>query len=143
MAGSLQHPASGAVFPLIAIKKGEYMTRKRKGFATEADKIIGQNLRALRQLRGMTQQELADHLGITFQQIQKYEKGTNRLTAARVQEISIILNVHILDFYARLASPKCSALDYDILRMWGDLKNKDVKQALLIILRALKACKFS
>ena len=116
------------------------MTRKTisktKGFATEADKIIGQNLRALRQLRGMTQQELADKLDITFQQIQKYEKGTNRLAASRVQEISVILDVHILDFYAGLNTQK-SVFECEVLRAWARLNNEEIEQALLLLVRAV------
>ena len=48
---------------------------------------------------GMSQEKLGEHLGITFQQIQKYEKGTNRIGASRVFEISRVLGVPIQFFF--------------------------------------------
>ncbi len=48
---------------------------------------------------GMSQEKLGDSLGITFQQIQKYEKGTNRVGASRLQNISSILNVPVSFFF--------------------------------------------
>ncbi|PTW63011.1 transcriptional regulator [Breoghania corrubedonensis] len=48
---------------------------------------------------GMSQEKLGEHLGITFQQIQKYEKGTNRVGASRLQHIATILNVPISFFF--------------------------------------------
>jgi transcriptional regulator with XRE-family HTH domain len=60
---------------------------------TVVDTHIGQKLRARRNLLGLTQTELADAAGITFQQIQKYEKGTNRVGAGRLQQFSEALGV--------------------------------------------------
>jgi transcriptional regulator with XRE-family HTH domain len=50
-------------------------------------------------LRGMTQEELGGALGLTFQQIQKYEKGTNRITAGRLFDVARVLGVPIAFFY--------------------------------------------
>jgi transcriptional regulator with XRE-family HTH domain len=57
------------------------------------DKHVGARLRMQRMLIGMSQEKLGDALGITFQQIQKYEKGANRIGASRLQELARILNV--------------------------------------------------
>ena len=46
------------------------------------DKLVGRNIRVLRLAKGLSQTKLADALGVTFQQVQKYEKGTNRVAAA-------------------------------------------------------------
>ena len=54
---------------------------------------VGARIRLRRNMLGMSQEKLGDHLGITFQQIQKYEKGTNRVGASRLQAISSILEV--------------------------------------------------
>jgi transcriptional regulator with XRE-family HTH domain len=51
------------------------------------DKIVGANLRRIRTQAGESQTELGNALGITFQQIQKYEKGTNRISASRVVQV--------------------------------------------------------
>lgn len=57
------------------------------------DKHVGSRVRMRRMLIGMSQERLGEQLGITFQQIQKYEKGTNRIGASRLQHISTILGV--------------------------------------------------
>ncbi len=54
---------------------------------------VGKKLKQLRVLRGMTQTEVAQGLGISFQQVQKYELGRNRISASKLFEISRILNV--------------------------------------------------
>jgi transcriptional regulator with XRE-family HTH domain len=60
---------------------------------TAVDTHIGQKIRARRTLLGLSQTKLADAAGITFQQIQKYEKGTNRVGASRLQQFSEALGV--------------------------------------------------
>jgi transcriptional regulator with XRE-family HTH domain len=57
------------------------------------DRHVGSRVRMRRILLGMSQEKLGDALGLTFQQIQKYEKGTNRIGASRLQQISTTLNV--------------------------------------------------
>lgn len=64
-----------------------------------ADVYAGSKLRLQRQLRNMSQTALADALGITFQQVQKYEKGKNRISASRLQTICKILGVQISFFF--------------------------------------------
>ena len=61
--------------------------------ATPVDAHIGQKIRTRRNLLGLSQTELADAAGITFQQIQKYEKGANRVGASRLQQFSEALGV--------------------------------------------------
>ncbi len=60
---------------------------------------VGSRVRLRRMLLGMTQQKLGDMLELTFQQIQKYEKGTNRISASRLYEISKILSVPVQFFF--------------------------------------------
>ena len=57
------------------------------------DKHVGARVRMRRMMLGLSQEKLADSLGVTFQQVQKYEKGTNRIGASRLQEISKSLQV--------------------------------------------------
>ncbi|MBN9080623.1 MAG: transcriptional regulator [Rhizobiales bacterium 62-17] len=57
------------------------------------DKHVGSRVRLRRVLLGLSQEKLGDALGLTFQQVQKYEKGANRIGASRLQEISKILDV--------------------------------------------------
>jgi len=59
------------------------------------DKYVGSRVRMRRIMLGMSQEKLGEALGLTFQQIQKYEKGTNRVGASRLQQISEILQVPV------------------------------------------------
>ncbi|WP_144752678.1 MULTISPECIES: helix-turn-helix domain-containing protein [Bartonella] len=64
------------------------------------DLLVGKKIRLRRKLLKMSQKTLGDALGVSFQQIQKYENGLNRVSAGRLMEISDILNVPISFFYA-------------------------------------------
>jgi len=63
------------------------------------DKHVGSRVRMRRMMLGMSQEKLGDSLGLTFQQVQKYEKGTNRIGASRLQQISHILQVPVAFFF--------------------------------------------
>jgi transcriptional regulator with XRE-family HTH domain len=65
----------------------------------EADRHIGKQVRLRRIALEMTQEKLADALGLTFQQIQKYEKGVNRIGAGRLLEIARVLEVDVTYFF--------------------------------------------
>jgi transcriptional regulator with XRE-family HTH domain len=66
---------------------------------------VGSKVRALRLERQMSQEKLGDALGLTFQQVQKYEKGTNRISAGRLQRIATILEVPVSVFFADANPP--------------------------------------
>src|ERR1700740_485893 len=63
------------------------------------DKHVGSRVRMRRMMLAMSQEKLGDALGLTFQQVQKYEKGTNRIGASRLQQISHILQVPAAFFF--------------------------------------------
>ena len=63
------------------------------------DKHVGARVRMRRMMLSMSQEKLGDALDLTFQQVQKYEKGTNRIGASRLQQISIILQVPVSFFF--------------------------------------------
>jgi transcriptional regulator with XRE-family HTH domain len=60
---------------------------------------VGSRVRLRRMMLGMSQEKLGEQLGITFQQIQKYEKGTNRIGASRLQHIARVLSVPVAFFF--------------------------------------------
>ncbi|MEC7203830.1 MAG: helix-turn-helix transcriptional regulator [Pseudomonadota bacterium] len=70
--------------------------------ANTVDTYVGQRIRDKRNERGMSQTEVANALGVTFQQVQKYERGTNRVGASRLFDLSRILSVPIQYFFAGL-----------------------------------------
>jgi transcriptional regulator with XRE-family HTH domain len=67
------------------------------------DAHVGKRIRHRRWMVGMTQQQLADRVGIKFQQIQKYETGMNRVSASRLWDIAQVLSVPISFFFEGLA----------------------------------------
>jgi len=69
------------------------------------DKHVGSRVRMRRMMLSMSQEKLGDSLGLTFQQVQKYEKGTNRIGASRLQQISLILQVPVAFFFEGAPSP--------------------------------------
>jgi transcriptional regulator with XRE-family HTH domain len=96
----------------------------RKGRTTMANAIdlhVGKRLRRRRRLLGLTQQQLAESIGIRFQQIQKYECGANRVTASRLYELAVALNVPVNYFFEGLqavatpATPGAPANDRDLI----------------------------
>ena len=67
--------------------------------ADALDQKIGDQVRARRLLVGLTQEKLGDALGVSFQQVQKYEKGANRISASRLRQIAGALGVSVTHFY--------------------------------------------
>jgi transcriptional regulator with XRE-family HTH domain len=76
------------------------------------DKHVGSRVRMRRMMLAMSQEKLGRALGLTFQQVQKYEKGTNRIGASRLQQISRILQVPVAFFFEGAPMPFGTA-DFD------------------------------
>jgi len=70
-----------------------------KRIANPVDRHVGSRVRMRRLMLGMSQEKLGNGLGLTFQQVQKYEKGTNRIGASRLQHISQLLQVPVPFFF--------------------------------------------
>jgi transcriptional regulator with XRE-family HTH domain len=92
------------------------------------DVHVGKRIRHRRWMVGMTQQQLAERVGIKFQQIQKYETGMNRVSASRLWEISAALNVQPSFFFEGLGSDAGATADADLP---GDLLSD--KEALELV----------
>ncbi|WP_375667711.1 helix-turn-helix domain-containing protein [Bartonella sp. CL435QHHD] len=107
------------------------------------DISIGRKIRFKRTMLGMLQKKLGSQLGVTFQQIQKYEKGSNRIGAGRLQEIADILNVPISFFYSDLSTKEnalypcderiSSKEEHILLKSFRELKPKKQKAILCLI----------
>lgn len=83
------------------------------------DVHVGKRIRHRRWLVGMTQQQLAEKVGIKFQQIQKYETGMNRVSASRLWDIAEALTVPVSFFFEGLSDEKAAAqgdVPQDILK---------------------------
>lgn len=73
------------------------------------DLHVGRRVRSRRMTLGMTQSELAGQMGLTFQQLQKYESGANRISASRLWEIAKILDVPVVWFFEDFEDRELSA----------------------------------
>jgi transcriptional regulator with XRE-family HTH domain len=122
--------------------------------ANAIDRRIGQRLKARRLEIGVSQEKLADLLGVTFQQIQKYEKGVNRVAASRLFDIAAALDVPIAHFFdgltlsgqAGVAEDGLEDLVYDtlatadgleLMRLYGAIRNPRVKRRVLELVRVM------
>lgn len=102
---------------------------KDSPMAHKVDVHVGQMIRQRRWLTGMTQQKLAEMVGIKFQQIQKYETGANRVSASRLWDIAAALGVHVSFFFEGLDREKVeadSALDNVPADVMGDKEAIDL-----------------
>jgi transcriptional regulator with XRE-family HTH domain len=78
---------------------GEFMTKMDRPDEQAVDKIIGRNLRAFRLQKNMSQEQVAAAVKLTFQQVQKYEKGSKRISGSRMAQFCQLLNVTPNDFF--------------------------------------------
>jgi transcriptional regulator with XRE-family HTH domain len=85
------------------------------------DAEVGRRVRARRLERGITQTELATRIGVTFQQVQKYEKGVNRICAGRLQRIAEALDVPVTFFFGGAETP-VTATSSDDASVFGYLQ---------------------
>jgi transcriptional regulator with XRE-family HTH domain len=70
------------------------------------DQLVGRRVRMVRVSQGLSQSALASQLGLTFQQLQKYERGTNRVSASKLHDIARIFGVEVVSFFEDAADPK-------------------------------------
>jgi transcriptional regulator with XRE-family HTH domain len=122
--------------------------RKRRAGAEDVE--IGRKIRALRLERGLSQSGLAEAIGLTFQQVQKYEKGANRVSAGRLQQIADVLNVPVTYFYSGMgAKAKKDAAPSGIaflqtkgalrlLRAYTEIGSRTTKYALVVLAESLR-----
>jgi transcriptional regulator with XRE-family HTH domain len=81
------------------------MQRTKQKSSTLIDQQVGSRVRMRRLMLKLSQTDLADGIGVTFQQVQKYEKGMNRIGASRLQQIADVLQVPVTFFFETTASP--------------------------------------
>jgi len=79
--------------------KIQYRSREADGSPNPTDIVVGQRLRQRRTMLGWSQEQVGDAVGLTFQQVQKYERGVNRIGASRLYELSLALGVPVSYFF--------------------------------------------
>ncbi len=110
------------------------------------DILIGKQIAHQRMLAGMSRKQLADDLGITHQQVQKYENGKNRIAASRLMEIADIFNISVVEFYVPTertlhhGAEENSLLNTRLLKYYG-LLNEHQQDAIRNLLKSLAEAK--
>jgi transcriptional regulator with XRE-family HTH domain len=121
--------------------------------ANAIDRKLGQRVRSRRLEIGMSQERLAELLGVTFQQVQKYEKGVNRIAASRLHDIAISLEMPIARFFEGLAGGRAAGVaetskDYiddalatpegaQLMSLFASIKSQKVRRRVVELVRAL------
>jgi len=90
--------------------------RLSSGAPNPVDVHVGRRLRLRRIMVGMSQEQLAEAIGVTFQQIQKYERGANRISASRLWDLSVMLNCPVSFFYKEMDDDVACASPRNISR---------------------------
>ena len=111
---------------------------------TDVDRTVGVRIKALRKAMGVTQTELGQVIGVTFQQVQKYENGTNRIGASRLQDLAHALDVPVsslfgeaegtdqADVLALLVEPDA----FDLLKAYAAIANEQLRRDVLAIVQS-------
>jgi transcriptional regulator with XRE-family HTH domain len=118
--------------------------------ATKIDKLIGQNIRVRRLASGLTQERLGEKLGVTFQQVQKYEKGVNRVGSGRLYEIADLLGVPVASLFGdedKQKKPRGSSpfdllsdtLTMQMVKEFSKIGDKEMRCAVLAVVEAMVA----
>jgi transcriptional regulator with XRE-family HTH domain len=121
--------------------------------ANAIDRKLGQRVRSRRLEIGMSQERLAELLGVTFQQVQKYEKGVNRIAASRLHDISSALDMPVARFFEGLTGRVASGVsesskDYiddalatpegmQLMALFASIKSQKVRRRVVELVKAL------
>jgi transcriptional regulator with XRE-family HTH domain len=121
--------------------------------ANAIDRKLGQRVRTRRLEIGMSQERLAELLGVTFQQVQKYEKGVNRIAASRLHDIATALDLPVARFFEGMAAARAggvaeSSRSYiddalatpdgaQLMALFASIKSPKVRKRVLELVKAL------
>ncbi|MDR1551471.1 MAG: helix-turn-helix domain-containing protein [Holosporaceae bacterium] len=106
-------------------------TSKRKSSREDLDAYIGGRIKSRRSFLGISQDKLGSYLGVTFQQVQKYEKGTNRVSASMLYDVARILSVDVTYFYEGFRGEQTLNDDEDPVYIGGGVLNEKETAELL------------
>ena len=120
----MKNPASSQKTKTRARLKGK--RRLPPGVPNPVDIHVGSRVRLRRTLLGLSQEKLGDAVGLTFQQIQKYERGANRIGASRLFQLSNILDVPIMFFFDEMPRGLKTA-EAQVIRGLQELEQKTLE----------------
>jgi transcriptional regulator with XRE-family HTH domain len=117
--------------------------QRQADHVTRIDRHVGGRVRERRVMLGITQQELAERLGVTYQQEHKYERGVNRISAGRLYQIATALSVPVGFFFEGVGETpgrrigERERMTLEVVRSFGEISDPRFQQALAELARAL------
>ena len=111
------------------------------------DVEVGARLRVLRRYRGLSQSDLAERLGLTFQQVQKYERGANRISASKLWKVAEVLQVPVGELFgdqgvAGAAEGRTAPVgEAELLQAWSMIQSEPQRLAVLNLVRSMGPAK--
>lgn len=119
------------------------ITEQNELTAVEIDTHVGERIRNRRVLMGLTQEQLGDALNISYQQIQKYETGANRVSAGRLYMISRILEIPVSQLFDGLGQASVEPMSQgsrnviELVRSFSKIRDDKTRSAVMSLVRAL------
>jgi transcriptional regulator with XRE-family HTH domain len=140
--GSTAHPQQDALTSGEKESSAQPMPKQ----TTDVDRLVGIRITALRKARGMSQTALGNAVGVTFQQVQKYEKGQNRVGAGRLREIARLLDVPVSAFFEE-SEPRANTQEdvfgflsgqgaIELLRAYAQIEDEQMRRDVLALVRS-------
>ncbi len=123
--------------------KPEAKTARPVNRANDTDRHVGARIRERRIMLGLSQQQMADLIGVTYQQAHKYERGINRISAGRLYEIAQVLGIAVGYFFENLDTHRVPDLTarqrmcLELARNFSSISNEKHQEALSQLARAL------
>src|SRR5262249_7293629 len=145
MAYRADGPRSSSSSETVASPRAVVSTRRSTSRTQDIDRHVGSRIRQRRIMMGLTQQQLADLIGVTYQQAHKYERGINRVSAGRLFEIARVLGVTGGHFYEGVDQPEekqitsRQRMSLELARNFAMISNSKHQEALTHLARALAA----
>jgi len=129
--------------PRTMTAKTEAKPARPANRANDTDRHVGARIRERRIMLGLSQQQMADLIGVTYQQAHKYERGINRISAGRLYEIAQVLGVPVSYFFEGLDNQRTTDLTarqrmcLELARNFSSISNEKHQEALSQLARAL------
>jgi transcriptional regulator with XRE-family HTH domain len=112
---------------------------------TETDQILGARIASMRQAKGFSQTDLGTALGVSFQQVQKYEKGMNRVSAVRLQIVAKFLDVPVAMLFSddTETEEQAGAFGFlnlpgavELLKAFAEIEDQQLRREVLVVVRS-------
>lgn len=138
-----QYDEPTQIQPRTMTPKDDAKVARPANRANDTDRHVGARIRERRIMLGLSQQQMADLIGVTYQQAHKYERGINRISAGRLYEIAQVLGVPVSYFFEGLNNQRIPDLTarqrmcLELARNFSSISNEKHQEALSQLARAL------